>query len=92
VPLIISWKLGATSVFHVKRNEWIYGMKTLKYHHDSVHANERVDTLDKMKLILPSLAAYKSCAEETFSELYHWTFLYLREGGLRKVIDLEVFP
>jgi hypothetical protein len=47
-----------------------------------------------MKAQLPSLEAYtsSSCAEETFSAIYHWTFTYLREGGMRKVVDLEVSP
>jgi hypothetical protein len=53
-----------------------------------------VDTLVKMKAQLPSLEKYTSpsCAEETFSAIYHWTFTYLREGGMRKVVDLEVYP
>lgn len=54
-------------------------------------SDHRVDTLDKMKAAIPSLEKYtsQSCAEETFAEIYHWTFLYLREG-IRKVVDLEV--
>jgi hypothetical protein len=45
-----------------------------------------------MKAKIPSLQKYtsQSCAEETFAEIYHWTFLYLREGGMRKVVDIEV--
>ena len=31
MPFIISWKLGATKVFHIARDEWIHGMKELKY-------------------------------------------------------------
>jgi len=55
-------------------------------------SDHRVDSLDKMKAKIPSLQKYisQSCAEETFAEIYHWTFLYLREGGIRKVIDIEV--
>jgi DCN1-like protein 1/2 len=55
-------------------------------------ANSRVDTVDKMKAALPSLEKYasSSCAEETFLEIYHWTFTYLKENEMRKVVDVEV--
>ena len=45
-----------------------------------------------MKDALPSLEKYasQSCAEETFAEIYHWTFTYLKENEMRKVIDLDV--
>jgi hypothetical protein len=45
-----------------------------------------------MKEILSSLQKYttQDVAEETFAEIYHWTFLYLRENGMRKVIDIDV--
>src|SRR5208282_4371632 len=52
----------------------------------------RVDTLSKMKEKLPSLEKYtsESCAEETFAEIYHWAFTYLKENEMQKVVDLEV--
>lgn len=52
----------------------------------------RVDTLSKMKDTLPSLEKYtsQSCAEETFAEIYHWAFVYLKENEMRKVVDLDV--
>jgi len=31
MPFIISWKLGAKKTFHITRDEWIHGMKALKY-------------------------------------------------------------
>ena len=67
-------------------------MKELKYSRPLPDFDLRVDTLDKMKAALPSLEKYtsQSCAEETFAEIYHWTFTYLKEGGMRKVVDLEV--
>jgi len=45
-----------------------------------------------MKETLLSLEKYtsQSCAEETFTEIYHWTFTYLKENEMRKVIDLDV--
>lgn len=45
-----------------------------------------------MKDFLPSLKKYiaPDLAEETFSDIYHWTFTYLRENGMRKVIELDV--
>jgi len=54
----------------------------------------RVDTLNKMKTELPSLEKYadSSCAEETFFEIYHWTFTYLKENEMCKVVDVEVPP
>lgn len=47
-----------------------------------------------MKDVLPSLEKYasQSCPEETFAEIYHWTFTYLKENEMRKVIDLDVAP
>jgi hypothetical protein len=67
-------------------------MKELKYSRPLPDFDRRVDTLDKMKAAIPSLEKYtsQSCAEETFAEIYHWTFTYLKEGGIRKVVDLEV--
>lgn len=67
-------------------------MKELKSSHKLRSSDSRADTLDKMKAIIPSLEKYasQSCAEETFTEIYHWTFSYLKEGGMRKVVDLEV--
>jgi hypothetical protein len=52
----------------------------------------RVDTLSKMKDILLSLEKYasESCAEETFAEIYHWAFTYLKENEMQKVVDLDV--
>jgi len=67
-------------------------MKELQFPHFHLHINYRVDTLDKMKAELPDLEKYtsNSCAEERFLEIYHWTFSYLKEGGIRKVVDLDV--
>lgn len=31
MPLILSWKLGATRLFHITREEWIHGMKGMQY-------------------------------------------------------------
>lgn len=55
-------------------------------------ANFSVDTLDKMKAALPSLERYASpdLAEETFSELYHWAFTYMKGESIKKVVDLDV--
>jgi len=54
----------------------------------------RVDTLNKMKAALPSLEKYAtpSCADETFLEIYHWTFTYLKENEMCKVVDVQVPP
>jgi hypothetical protein len=54
----------------------------------------RVDTLAKLKDAVPSLEMYASsfCAEETFSRIYHWAFMYMKENEMRKVIDLDVNP
>lgn len=93
MPFIISWKLGAAKVFHVTRDEWIQGMKTLKYRVLSGTLSYcRADTLAKMKDALPSLEMYasSSCAEEIFSRIYHWAFIYMKENEMRKVIDLDV--
>jgi hypothetical protein len=67
-------------------------MKEIKYPDFRFHIDYRVDTLDKMKALLPYLETYtsQSCAEETFAEIYNWTFSYLKEGGMRKVVDLDV--
>src|SRR5438046_10538355 len=96
MPFIISWKLGATKVFHIAREEWIHGMKALQYSlsFSCGTKNVSVDTLTKMKAVLPSLEKYtsQSCAEETFAEIYHWTFTYLKETEMRKVVDLDVSP
>lgn len=47
-----------------------------------------------MKDTLPILEKYtsQSCAEETFAEIYHWTFTYLKENEMRKIVDLDVSP
>ena len=65
---------------------------TVHSHLPSNYSDRRVDTLTKMKDALPSLEKYtsQSCAEETFAEIYHWTFTYLKENEMRKVIDLDV--
>ena len=59
-----------------------------------VYWSNRVDTLDKLKATLPKLEKYtsQSCAEETFVEIYHWTFTYMKENEMRKVVDLDVPP
>ena len=69
------------------------GMKRLKYTFMMSVVNRSVDTLDKMKAALPSLERYasSSCTEETFLEIYHWAFTYLKENSMRKVVDLDVF-
>src|SRR5579859_1762428 len=55
-------------------------------------ANSRVDTLAKMKATLPSFEKYtsQSSSDETFSDFYYWIFTYHREGGMRKVVDIDV--
>ena len=54
--------------------------------------NTSVDTFTKMKDTLPSLEKYtsQSCPEETFAEIYHWAFKYLKENEMRKVVDIDV--
>jgi hypothetical protein len=68
-------------------------MKELKYT-PCFGVNVRIDTAAKMKDFIPSLQKYTSpdLAEETFSEIYHWTFTYLRENGMQKVVELDVEP
>ena len=59
---------------------------------DSTAADCGVDTLEKLKALLPSLEKYAApdLAEETFSEIYHWTFTYMKGESLKKVVDLDV--
>ena len=56
-------------------------------------ADNSVDSLAKMKAALPSLEMYAApdLPEETFSEIYHWAFSYMKGDSLKKVVDLDVF-
>jgi hypothetical protein len=47
-----------------------------------------------MRAVIPTLDKYTSpdLAEETFAEIYHWTFTYLKGESMKKVVDLEVIP
>ena len=45
-----------------------------------------------MKNVIPTIEGYAAptCPEETFLEIYHWAFVYMKENEMRKIIDVDV--
>eukprot|EP00243_Klebsormidium_subtile_P010811 TRINITY_DN5900_c0_g1_i1.p1 TRINITY_DN5900_c0_g1~~TRINITY_DN5900_c0_g1_i1.p1 ORF type:complete len:213 (-),score=33.78 TRINITY_DN5900_c0_g1_i1:345-983(-) len=75
--LLLAWRLKASRMGYFSRDEWRQGLKAL-----------RVDSLDKLKRVLPSLQD-EVANPYTFKEFYQFAFRFCLTEPLQKTVDIE---
>jgi len=77
-PLLIAWKLNASTPGEFKRNEFLKGWSAM-----GIYSEEKMKA--KAKELIKSLKN-----RETFKEFYQWLFNFAKENQDLKTIDAEV--
>eukprot|EP00243_Klebsormidium_subtile_P010812 TRINITY_DN5900_c0_g1_i2.p1 TRINITY_DN5900_c0_g1~~TRINITY_DN5900_c0_g1_i2.p1 ORF type:complete len:235 (-),score=37.53 TRINITY_DN5900_c0_g1_i2:345-1049(-) len=75
--LLLAWRLKASRMGYFSRDEWRQGLKAL-----------RVDSLDKLKRVLPSLQD-EVANPYTFKEFYQFAFRFCLTGGYSDPAQLD---